>query len=302
MRTLRTISVGVLAACLAFTSTGASNASPLINKSNHAADAPLELNASPSVIPANAMDVNAQALVANVTTDVQSKISLDAKAGVAITNGEKSLTATLPNGESAGKGVATGSGTVTYAGTNGANNVAEFTAEGLRMLTVIERADAPTEYEYKLDVPEGATLHATTDGGVVVFQASTRETVAFIAPPWAKDANQTDLPTHYKIDGNKLTQVVEHHGAAYPVTADPSVSWQWWGVTIYFNKWESQVVAWSPGAAAAYWGWTGIPGLAMFAAAGLANWAVNNGYCIAISRHRWQPIYHMYWFAWYYRC
>lgn len=249
------------------------------------------------------MDVNAQAIVANVTTDVQSKISLDANQGVAITSGAKSLTATLPNSEQADRGQATGNGSVTYAGANGSSNVAELTADGLRMLTVIERADAPTEYEYKLDVPEGATLHKAGNGGVIVFQASTREVVAYVAPPWAKDANQKDLPTHYKIDGNKLTQVVEHHGAAYPVTADPYISWQWWGVTIYFNKWESQLIGWSPGAAGAYFGWTGWPGLGAFAAAGLAQWAFNNGYCLAVSRHKWQPAWEWrYWIPWVYKC
>ncbi|HHT7068150.1 hypothetical protein [Bacillus thuringiensis] len=41
-------------------------------------------------------------------------------------------------------------------------------------------------------------------------------------PAWAKDANGKPVATHYKVDGNKLIQVVEFDkNTAFPVIADP---------------------------------------------------------------------------------
>ena len=54
------------------------------------------------------------------------------------------------------------------------------------------------------------------------------ETIATVAPAWAVDANGTNLETHYEVDGNTITQVVETN-TAYPVTADPN--WLWWAWT-----------------------------------------------------------------------
>lgn len=43
-------------------------------------------------------------------------------------------------------------------------------------------------------------------------------------PAWAKDAAGVSVPAHYTVEGNTLTQVVQHRGASdvsYPVVADP---------------------------------------------------------------------------------
>lgn len=56
---------------------------------------------------------------------------------------------------------------------------------------------------------------------------TTEQIVSTISTPWAVDANGMSIPTHYKISGNTLTQVVESStDTAFPVTADPS--WWWW--------------------------------------------------------------------------
>ncbi|WP_315636676.1 MULTISPECIES: hypothetical protein [Microbacterium] len=58
-------------------------------------------------------------------------------------------------------------------------------------------------------------------------------------PAWAKDAAGNDVPTHYELAGNTLTQVVEHEELTegqYPVVADPAyrrgmisqVKWERW--------------------------------------------------------------------------
>lgn len=38
---------------------------------------------------------------------------------------------------------------------------------------------------------------------------------------WSADANGTVLPTHYELDGNTITQVVDTTGAQFPVISDP---------------------------------------------------------------------------------
>jgi hypothetical protein len=41
---------------------------------------------------------------------------------------------------------------------------------------------------------------------------------------WVQDASGVAVPTHYSVDGNTLTQVVEHKdldNVSYPIVADP---------------------------------------------------------------------------------
>lgn len=40
-------------------------------------------------------------------------------------------------------------------------------------------------------------------------------------PAWSVDANGVALPSHFEIDGNTLTQVVDTSGAEFPVVSDP---------------------------------------------------------------------------------
>lgn len=49
------------------------------------------------------------------------------------------------------------------------------------------------------------------------------------AAPWAYDANSKTVPTHYEVNGTKLTQIIEHKngGFAYGITADPFWSKAW---------------------------------------------------------------------------
>ncbi len=81
-------------------------------------------------------------------------------------------------------------------------------------------ASEPTQYEYSLSLPEGASLEAISDGSVAVV-GSDGIVIGLFAAPWAKDATGAAVPTHYEIEGTALTQVVQHGSAAYPVVADP---------------------------------------------------------------------------------
>lgn len=116
--------------------------------------------------------------------------------------------------------------------------------DGVRMMTVIKGPDAPKDTRYTLNLPAGTHLEEASPSydadsarpeddsdvpmtGYVIVGADDA-VLGEIEAPWAKDANGKSVPTHYTLDGNQLTQTVDHAGAAYPVVADPTVSLGWW--------------------------------------------------------------------------
>ncbi|MFE7196542.1 hypothetical protein [Microbacterium oxydans] len=51
----------------------------------------------------------------------------------------------------------------------------------------------------------------------------TGEVLGSFAAPWAKDSAGKDVPTRYELNGQTLTQVVDHDSSStYPVVADPT--------------------------------------------------------------------------------
>ena len=88
-------------------------------------------------------------------------------------------------------------------------------------LLSINSAESATEFRFDNAVPENHTAVLQDDGSVAFFDA-VGASVEGIAVPWALDANGEEIPTSYALDGTTLVQTVEHHGAAYPVYADPN--------------------------------------------------------------------------------
>jgi hypothetical protein len=129
----------------------------------------------------------------------------------------------LPNNGGASSAQAAASGLVAYRGTDGAANAVAATAEGMQLLTVIASAAAPTTYNYPISVPHGGSLQLQSDGSVMVL-GSTGTPIAYVAAPWAHDANGKSITTWFSISGTTLVQHVAHNvaGVAYPVVADPS--------------------------------------------------------------------------------
>ncbi len=68
--------------------------------------------------------------------------------------------------------------------------------------------------------PVSLAARATADGGAAVFGAD-GSVVSTVAPPWAIDAYGQSVPTHCRIEGTSLVQVIEHRGFSYPVIGDP---------------------------------------------------------------------------------
>jgi hypothetical protein len=214
-------------------------------------------------------------------------------------NGPK-LEITLPNADQARAAQAVANGIVAYDSGNGSANAVQANEDGsVRMLTVIDSPNAPTAYDYQVTVPSGGHVQVAIDGGAMALD-SEGKLIATIEKPWAKDANGMTIETWFTTDGITLVQHVNHTvpGAAYPITADPRVSWSWHGMTLYLNKRETSLVAFSVGAVGAYFGWTGIGGLIAYAAGPAAQLATSRGYCLAMYKS------HFYWgiTTWPYRC
>lgn len=225
----------------------------------------------------------------------------DAKRGVIFGAAEGTkLDIELPNANQAGEGSQVAPGVVAYDANNGSSNAVQATEDGsVRMMTVIDNPDAPTAYDYKITVPQGGSVQLSLSGGAVILN-SEGLLLSVVDAPWAKDANSKAVETWFSTDGQTLTQHVKHNipGLAYPVTADPRVSWSWHGVTIYLSRGETNAAAWVPGAIGAYFGWTGIGGAAVYAIPGAAAWATRHGYCLAVYKAHWQ----YYPSLWAYRC
>lgn len=116
-------------------------------------------------------------------------------------------------------------GVVAFDNNNGSTTVPLLKADGtLQLNTVIENAHAPRRYDYPMDVPAGASLAQGSDGTVAVVTADGSPLFVF-GDAWAKDARGIPVPTHYEVNGNTLSQVIEfNEHTAFPVVADPSTS------------------------------------------------------------------------------
>lgn len=104
--------------------------------------------------------------------------------------------------------------------------------DALRTMVTIENADAPKEYGFDFDLPQGYRLisdydyvdeYDEWDCGQVFIVDKNNEIVSTIEPAWAKDANGNDIATDYRIVGNTLIQnVAFDKNSTFPIIADPT--------------------------------------------------------------------------------
>lgn len=147
----------------------------------------------------------------------------DASQGVGLAAGDFKFTVGLPNADEANAAARTEGGKTVYPSSGESANAVVPVRGGVQLLSVIESEGAAETYSYPLTLPDGHTLESTPDGGAQVVDERGTAKVLF-EPAWAKDAAGVSVPTHYEVEGNTLTQVVEHRSASdvsYPVVADP---------------------------------------------------------------------------------
>jgi hypothetical protein len=161
---------------------------------------------------------------------------------------------------------------------------------------IAHRANAPTSYGFRFTVG-GMPAQLALIEDVVVVKDSQGRVANFVTPAWATDANGAPVPTHYDVSGDVLTQTVDHHGAAYPVVADPAMACDWINCTVQFNRSETRSIASGSWGAAAVIGFacgrlrTTIAGfvcaIGLSVIAYMANAALNVDRCFGVRAMRY---------------
>lgn len=156
-------------------------------------------------------------------------------------DGDESIVMNLPNEISKEKGIITSNGTVVY--NSDKNDMAvsvqaiqekqgEIQLDYVRTLITIENSNAPKQFDFEFNLPEGYRLvkdydyednYDEYDCGQVFIVNDLNETVCTVDPAWAKDANGEKLESYYEIEGSTLRQVIcFDENTAFPVVADPT--------------------------------------------------------------------------------
>ncbi|MEV7602848.1 hypothetical protein AB0O91_36315 [Kitasatospora sp. NPDC089797] len=190
-------------------------------------------------------------------------------------------------------GVRAGAGTVVYPDAAPATDIAvqATTDGGARAVATLKNSEAPAEQRYTLDLPAGTEAVANDTGGYDLVRAvdgGMAVAVGQIDAPWAKDAKGSPVATSYRLEGSTLVQKVEAtKDTAFPVVADPKVTWGYVTGTIYFNRGETRSIALGGGLgataiAAIPGGLTTVVGVTMAAITARAAAAYDRGRCLKI--------------------
>jgi NHL repeat len=110
---------------------------------------------------------------------------------------------------------------------------------GFETFTLLQSPDAPTTQTFTLDLPAGASLQATRDGGAEVVRNG--EPIMGVSPPTAVDAAGEDVPASMTVSGNALTLDVSPQASTeFPVLLDPLYeTYNWWNGITGLGGWAS---------------------------------------------------------------
>lgn len=191
--------------------------------------------------------VGAAAADAQVAPGADAVPVVDTRGGVTVPDSDSGISFGLP-----GADVLAETESATVVSGAGASQAAVPTVgeDGIRVSFVINSPSDPTVYKVRVG---GAGQLVQAAGGSVLVIGESGDVEAVIAAPWAKDATGVDVPTRYVIEGNTLTQVVDHRAGdfQYPIVADP---WKrhWWGIQLVMsNKATNRIVKTLAGGAGA---------------------------------------------------
>ena len=255
---------------------------------------PWTVNSSADVPTSNSGTYAIEAVVADTTVSVP----VDPSDGISASGTGGSVSISLPFASKADHANVEKPGVVSFDNNNGSSTVPVVTNSGsIQINTVLADASAPKRYSYELSVPIGGRIDAA-NGGYLILN-SQGAPVAEIAPPWAKDANGAAVATRYELSGTTLTQVVQPTAhSAYPIVADPSILFQFWGYEIHYTKAETNRASGQGGGAVAVMSVLcsfvpgGAPAAACIAASNLWGQvilgplysAANHGKCVVLNQ------------------
>ena len=205
-----------------------------------AVQAVLPASASATPLADNARTDQVGQALATHGADASVSVPISAAQGVVITAADGSqLTLGLPISATADTAQVVDGSTVVYTDALPDVSVAVQPLQGgaVRALVAIEGANAPVDYRFPMQLPVGGSMRIAPTRAVEILDA-VGATVGLIEPAWANDANGVAVRTSYRLDGDVLVQRVNHRGAAYPVVADPQVSFGW---KVYVRYSQSEV-------------------------------------------------------------
>lgn len=102
-------------------------------------------------------------------------------------------------------------------------SVGAVSVDSLQLLINIENSNSPEYFDFA--IPEAFAMEKVDFNGLEMYKLLDEygATVAWLAPPWAKDKRGSIVQTHFEFRAGVLRQFVAHKNLniAYPVTADP---------------------------------------------------------------------------------
>ena len=121
-------------------------------------------------------------------------------------------------------------------------------AGGLEFSAMLLSPDSPERLSFGVNLPQGATLRASENGGAEVVGAE-GEAVATVTAPHAVDAQGATIPVGLEVEGSSLVISFPHREAeiAYPLYVDPQVieeNWSGFADTSKLSYW--------------HWSWSGV--------------------------------------------
>ena len=110
--------------------------------------------------------------------------------------------------------------------------IAKPVPAGVETYVQIRSPEAPEVERLQFQLPAGARLRATEDGGAEVVKGD--QPIALILRPSAVDAQGQEVPVSLAIEGETLELRIAHRNLdlAYPILVDPPVYEDWW-----YNPW-----------------------------------------------------------------
>lgn len=181
-------------------------------------------------------------LVSSAGTSIH--IPKEATQGITLTNRGDSLTIGLPHADKSEARQAS-NGSAYYRNSAASSVVPVFKDDGsVQIISVSETSASPSEFSYALQPPDGTKILPGLDGGFV-FQDAAGNLTGLINAPCAADASGVKVPTHYELVGNMLTQHIDFSAPSieFPVVADPTIYYFWWGYGVKYTKSETAQIA-----------------------------------------------------------
>jgi len=117
-------------------------------------------------------------------------------------------------------------------------------ARGVEVFQQLRSPKSPEQFRYGLSLPKETTLRSDGQGGAEVVDADGKR-VAFVPPPFATDAQRTNVPVSMEVEGDSIVVEIRHRSMdlAYPLLLDPELvneEWYWNGGNTF---------------GLGYWGW-----------------------------------------------